>query len=204
MISGRFIVVAGLLTASLVSAQEAAAPIDPTKLTNPRSLFKSSISLELGANSLASVFGFTGGYWWTPQNQVEVGYGFSVNGKRFGVRATRLLQNKKFSPYVSGTLKMGLGSNGYNTVTIKVNNDPEKEIDVKAEPTAFLDAGIGFDFVGTSGFAWRAGTGYSLALSSDNYSIHPYSPELSSSEKKLVDVLYGSGLTVATSIGYAF
>ncbi len=194
----RFIVTASLLFLSIpaIGSDEISEASDPSFRT-PR---QSSISLELGANSLASLVGVTYGYYFQPQMALDVGLGLSGVGIRPGLRARYNFSRKKLSPFVSGAFKYGLGTG--NTEVSVEDIDTKEKLFLKISPSAFLDVGLGVDYLANNGFLFLGTVGYSMLMGGDNFTVVSGSPSPRSQDA--LKLAYGSGVTLGLSFGKAF
>lgn len=170
--------------------------VDPS-LRKPRT---GAVSLEVGGNSLASLLGLKYSHFVTPQVAVDVGIGLSGAGLRPGVYGRYLLSPKKFSPFVYGGFKYGMGSMGQ---TFEVT-DPETDqtLGIEIDPSPFLDFGVGLDYLAHNGFYLVCGMGWSQLLGGDNYTWKAGSP--TEDADAVAELAYGSGLALFLSLGYAF
>lgn len=179
-----------------VFAQETE-PANPS-LRTPRSF---ALSGEVGANSLSSIIGPVFTWMAHPHMPLDFGLGLSATGFRPGIRARYLLTDGKLAPFVSGGFKYGLGTSEAE-ITVK-NNDEEQKLEVKADPSPFIDLGVGLDYQAHNGFLFMAHIGYSLLLGGTNWEVTGDEAATSKSEEVL-DMLYGSGVQLAVSFGKSF
>lgn len=162
----------------------------------PRS---AAVSFEMGANSLSSLLGVKGTFFVSPQVAVDAGLGISGTGLRPGLYARYLFSRAKFTPFAYGGLKYGLGSGG-QYVEIE-DPDTGEDIGIKIDPSPFLDAGFGIDYLAHNGFYFTGGLGWSQLLRGKNFD---YTEGASSRAEDVAKFAYGSGIALFLSAGYAF
>lgn len=183
---------------SFVSANPVPEPafVDPAA----RKLRTGAVSLELGGNSLSSLIGLKYSHFVTRQVAVDVGLGLSGTGLRPGVYGRYLISPNKFSPFLYGGFKYGIGSMGQ---TFEVT-DPETDetLGIEIDPSPFLDFGVGLDFMAHNGFYLTCGMGWSQLLNGQNYTWKSGSP--TDDADAVAKLAYGSGLALFLSLGYAF
>lgn len=190
----KFLLVFLLLTGSVLA--QIPDSLNPY-VRKPRS---TAVSLELGGNSLASLLGVKGTIFIDPQLAVDVGLGLSGTGLRPGVYARYLFSKAKMTPYVYGGAKIGLGTNGQSFEV----EDPETEemLELEIETSPFIDAGVGLDYMANNGFYFNLGLGWSQLIGGRNFEYTAGNP--SEEAYDLGDFVYGSGLALFLSLGYAF
>jgi hypothetical protein len=159
-----------------------------------------AVGVELGGNSLASLVGIKGTFFVTPQFLVDAGLGLSALGLRPGVQARYLFSKAKFSPFAYGGFKYGLGSGG-ETIKLK-DEEADEEYGVKVDGSPFVDFGFGLDYLAHSGFNFTTGIGWSQLLGGKNYEWVGAEP--SHDFDKTTELVFGSGLALYLSLGYAF
>ena len=165
---------------------------------------KAAVSAELGMNSLASLIGIEGSFFVQKQVAVDVGLGISTTGLRPGVYARYLFSDAKFSPFVYGGLKYGLGSG--NTPVEATNAEDASDpttYPLKVKPSPFLDLGFGIDYLADGGFYFKAVIGWSSLLGGTNYEwVNGSAPNQKTEDT--YKLILGGGPALAFSLGYAF
>jgi hypothetical protein len=184
------------LTASF--AQDSAAVPDNPYVRHPR---KTAISGEVGANSLASLFGVDFTSYLGPQFALDAGLGVSVNGLRPGIRARYNFTMAKLTPFVAGGLKYGAGLKGGKFRFKHDGITEEHQVEGKASP--FLDVAVGFDYLAHNGFLMLGTLGYSALLRDKNYSIQDGNT-VSQAYVDFLNLAFGSGIGISLSFGKAF
>ncbi len=158
-----------------------------------------AVSLELGANSLSSLIGLKGTFFVTPQWAVDAGLGLSNTALRPGLYARYLFTPAKFTPFAYGGFKYGIGTGGRYVET--KDPDTNEEIGLKVEPSPFLDAGLGIDYLAHNGFYFTGGLGWSQLLRGKNYAL---AGDASEDARNAFKFIMGSGIALFLSLGYAF
>lgn len=194
----------------LLSAAAWSQPSDDSQWEEPRTADASNpyvrkprsaaVSLEAGMNSLSSLVGIKGSFFVSPQFAVDVGIGSSSVGLRPGVYARYLFSKAKFTPFVYGGAKYGLGSGGTSVEVEDTETDTKYQLEVK--PSPFVDFGLGIDYLAHNGFYFTGGLGWSQLLGGKNYSWD--GPEPSEEFDDVMAFVLGSGLALSLSLGYAF
>jgi hypothetical protein len=186
--------IALLALAASAQTEEAQSP----DLRKPRS---TAVSLEIGANSLASLAGIKGTFFVTPQVAVDAGLGIvSVSGLRPGVYGRYLFNRNKFSPFAYAGLKYGLGSGG-EAAEVE-DPDTKTKYGLVVKPSPYADFGLGFDYLAHNGFYLTAGIGWSQLLSGKNYEWEGAVPPEKFDDA--VNFMLGSSMGLFLSLGYAF
>jgi hypothetical protein len=195
MIYRNTLIALGFILTALAMGEEEAEEVEMRNLRNW------GVSGEIGMNSLSSLAGVFGTYYFTPNIALDVGAGLSSNGLRPGLRGRYLFSQERLSYFIGFGYKYGLGSED-EWVELE---DPETKdkFEVLVESASFLDFSVGTDFMANNGFMLIFNIGYSFALSDKFYTVESgYS--LSDKSAKAFDFVFGSGPMLALSVGKAF
>jgi hypothetical protein len=193
--------------ALFVLAAVARPPAQVPDAVNPyvRKPKTAAVSGEFGFNSLASIIGVKGTYFVTPQFLLDAGLGLSEAGLRPGVYARYLFSKAKFTPFVYGGLKVGLGSYGKaETVTDYAADSSGADVDYKLVTDAipYVDYGLGLDYLADGGFTFSMGLGWSESLRDNNHRWVGTQPPKDFEDQTAFGL--GSGLGFFLSFGGAF
>jgi hypothetical protein len=163
-----------------------------------------AVSGELGFNSLASIIGLKGTYFVTPQFLLDAGLGLSEAGLRPGVYARYLWSDAKFTPFVYGGLKVGLGSYGQPETVTDYGDSGAADVDYQliTYTIPYVDAGLGLDYLADGGFNFSMGLGWSESLRDDDHKWVGTQPP--KDFDRLIGFGLASGLTFYLSFGGAF
>jgi hypothetical protein len=182
----------------------ALAPVYAQNSTEPdedaRKLRSAAISAEVGMNSLSSLVGIKGTLFVAPQWAVDLGLGLSNAGLRPGLYGRYLFSTEKFSPFVYAGAKYGLGSGGTPIKVTDPDTDIEYEFEIK--PSAFVDFGVGIDYLAHNGFYFTGGLGWSQLMTGSNYEWVGAAPPQKFDD--VMEFIMGSGLALSLSLGYGF
>jgi len=188
---------AGLFMISPVCGQS---DMDDAANPNLRKPRKAAVSGELGANSLASMFGVVVHYYPVPQAALDLGLGLSGVGIRPGLRVRYNFTGNKSTPFIGAALKYGMGTRGAD---FEIEDpDTKEKLRIKVNSSPFVDVMLGLDYMAHSGFLFIATIGYSMLLGGDNVEVVSGTP--SDDAQKVFDMAYGSGLGISISLGKAF
>jgi hypothetical protein len=172
-----------------------------TDSTGSRNQRKWGISGEIGVNSLSSLIGPVLTYYAIPGLATDFGVGLSSSGLRPGVRGRYLFTPRDKVSFFGGLgLKYGMGS-GDQEAKVK-DADTQEEMKLQTNPTVFLDFMLGMEFLANNGFLLIANAGYSQLLTDDPYKVTSGIP--SDQGKKVLDMVFGSGIMLSVSVGKAF
>jgi hypothetical protein len=150
---------------------------------------------------LSSLLGPVVTYYAKPALAVDLGAGLSSSGLRPGLRGRYLFTpNDKTSFFGGLGLKYGLGS-ADQEIKVK-DSDTQEELKLTTNPTVFLDFILGMEFLANNGFLLLANAGYSRLLTDDPYEMTDGTP--SDKGKKVLDLVFGSGVMLSVSVGKAF
>jgi hypothetical protein len=186
--------------AMLATAAGALAQIPDSENPYVRKPKSAAVGVELGGNSLASLVGIKGTFFVTQQVLVDAGLGLSVLGLSPGIQARYLFSKAKFSPFAYGGFKYALGTGG-DAIKLK-DEETDEEYGVKIDGSPFVNFGLGFDYQAHSGFNFTVGAGWSQLMGGKNYEWVGAEP--SHDFDKTTEFIFGSGLALYTSLGYAF
>jgi len=162
-----------------------------------REVRRAAVTANIGWNSLTGV-GVTYHQYVAKQMGVDLGLGLSLTGFKFGGRFRYLFMEKNFSPFVSGGLMYGLGFGDSELELVSNGNSFHYTIG----PSPFGQIGGGIEYLSKGGFLIMANIGYAILLNSGNYEITRgvATPE----DLSIMDVMFGSGIVMEFTIGYAF
>ena len=187
-----------LITIQTVNAQNyTAVKVFNKETLTIREVRRNAISANLGWNSLTGV-GLTYNYYLTKQMGVDMGFGMSSTGIKFGARYRYLFSSNNFSPFVAAGFDYGLGSGGVEIES--VDKDNYYKYTVSASPFAQLTGG--FEYLATKGFLFQLGVGYAFLLTDSNYEITAGKPN--DQNRWALDASMASGIVVEFTLGYAF
>ncbi len=162
---------------------------------------KAAVMAELGVNSLASLFGVAGSYYFKPNMAVDAGFGLSVNGLRPGLRYRYLFSSSDFSPFVGAGLKYGLGSRN-REIKAEDKNNNNAVYYFKSKPSGFLDLCTGMDFQADNGFFLLGTLGWSQRLSGSGWELTQGT--VTDKTRKGLNFIYASGVMLSIAAGWAF
>jgi hypothetical protein len=187
----------GQTDSAQTAAGEATGESPESELRKPRAW---ALSGEIGINSLSSLVGLAATFYVNPRFPVDVGLGLSQNGLRPGVRARYLFSADKVAYFAGAGVKYGLGA---GDTEIKVDDVETKEkLGITLDPTGFVDAMLGVEYLADNGFLVIANAGYSQMLGGKNW--HVASGTASDKSVKTFDTIFGSGIMLSVSLGKAF
>lgn len=159
------------------------------------------VSAEIGMNSLSSLIGPVLTFYAKPAIALDFGAGLSAGGLRPGLRARYLFTAKDKTSFFAGAgFKECLGS-GVQDVKIK-DPDTKADLRIKISPASFADLLVGSEFQAGNGFLIIANAGYSILLTGDPYEFTAGAP--SDKAIKTFDTVFGSGVMLSVSLGWAF
>lgn len=181
------------------SAQEYMNMSEVKSKLSVRELRQSAITGNIGWNSLTGV-GVSYNQFIGKKFEIDAGIGLASTGVKIGIRANYLFLDNNFTPLVSGGFLYGFGSNGQAIEYENTNTGNSFTYTVSASPYAQLAFGI--EFLSNKGFIIKALTGYAILVGDINYQIVNGQP--TTEEYDAMDLVYGSGISMEVSIGYAF
>jgi hypothetical protein len=158
---------------------------------------------EIGWNGLAG-FGAVLTYNAHPNVALDLAGGFSLLGWKAGVRGRYNFLKSPMTPFV------GVGFNATSGLG-EVTSDPKQ--DSSADPDSqpftlnvkasyFVQGVVGFDFIHKHGFTMVGALGYTRLLNKSNVELVDGS--LTREEKRVMDIIFKSGLVLSLAWGYAF
>lgn len=162
-----------------------------------REVRRNAISGNIGWNSLTGV-GVTYHNYLAKQMSVELGVGLGITGVKFGGRFSYLFSEKNFSPFISGGFNYGMG---FGDTELEIDTDGTK-YKYKVSSSPYVQIAGGIEYMRDNGFLFSANLGYAILLTGSNYEITNGNP--SSNNIKAMDILFGSGIVMEVTIGYAF
>ena len=162
-----------------------------------REVRRNAVTGNLGWNGLTGV-GITYHNYFNKQMGVDLGVGLALTGFKFGGRFRYLFMEKNFSPFIAAGFMYGMGfgesaleyKDDYNTYTYTVNASP------------FAQIALGIEHLSNKGFLFSFNLGYAILMKETNYKIISGNP--SSDNLRSMDMMFGSGIVIEFSIGYAF
>ena len=164
-----------------------------------REVRRNAITGNIGWNGLTGI-GITFHHYLAKQMGTDFGVGLALTGIKFGGRFSYLFLEKNFSPFVSGGFIYGLGFGDTEIDFENQNTGNQYSYTVSSSPFAQIAGGI--EYMSNNGFLISANIGYAILLKESNYEItkgHPSNDELNA-----MDIMFGSGIVIEFSIGYAF
>lgn len=156
-----------------------------------------AVSLESGWRTLSGV-GLNATFFPSTSLGVDLGVGLSYIGTRVGVRGRYMISKKNFSPYVG--LGFTFSPTSIDNIEIEDTDNPGTFYTYDTSSSLFGQVLFGLEYISKGGFYVGWNIGYAPALK-DNYSFDQTPPE---NLETAVKLLYGSSISTALNIGYAF
>jgi hypothetical protein len=154
---------------------------------------------ELGWNSLAG-FGVNVAFHAHPRLTFELGVGLALVGGKVGFRTRVNFLDGPVTPFLGVGV---MGATGFDAPTRDLDQeDDNRELNIKLEPSAFLQTVGGIDWTSRSGFTMIGALGYARLLTDDNVVIITGEP--TSEERRAFGALFRSSAVVSMAIGYSF
>jgi hypothetical protein len=155
-----------------------------------------ALSLESGWRTLSGV-GLNATFFPQTNIGVDLGVGVSLLGTRAGVRGRYLISKKNFSPYVG----VGLTFSPTSIDDIEIEDvDTGVLYYYDTKSSLFGQVLFGLEYISNGGFYIGWNIGYAPSLK-DNYS---FQQTPSDNVELGVRLVYGSSISTALNIGYAF
>lgn len=152
--------------------------------------------LNFGWNGLAGL-GPNLSYYFTPQIALDLSGGLSGMGWKGGFRGRYLInQSKKTIPYIGLGFISASGTLGQEVET------PDGYGLFELKSSQFIQYSVGIDYQAYNGFSFLVGIGYAQLLTNDNYKLT--AGFLTNDDKDLLETMYGSGIAIEFTAGYAF
>ncbi len=156
------------------------------------------LSGNLCWNSLTG-FGIAMQYYLVPKVALDGGVGISSTGYKFGIRGRYIFLKKNFSPFAGSGFIYSTGS--FDQILTIEDIGTGNDITFKLLPSRFLQFVVGGDLVTNGGFFLLFDLGYAYLL---NNNIDIVTGTTTQEMKRLMRIVYGSGIVFEVSIGYVF
>jgi hypothetical protein len=155
-----------------------------------------AVSAEAGIKSLSGV-GANITYNLTPHVALDGGLGLGLAGGKVGLRGRYNFSAANLTPFIGAgaTFSSGLAQD------LEIINSGNA-VGVRVMPTAAAQAVGGLSYVADNGLALMGSVGYSWVLRDDPVQLRSGRP--TPAQAKGIEALYGHGVTLGGSIGYAF
>lgn len=192
------------LALSLASAETGEEPLANHAL--PRAP-KIGFGVQLGMNGIAGIAGVTGTFYPLDNVAVDLGLGVGATGFTSGLRARGFfLESRHVHPYAGLGFRHGSGT-GNTPATMEFTkgsgaDTTTTKFEATIEASNFADAQAGIEFR-WGAFQLRPVLGWSQRLGGRNWNVvSGEAPDAESSDA--MDVILGSGPTIAVETGFAF
>lgn len=182
-----------------------------------------AITTNAGLRTMTG-FGVVGSYYATPKIAADLGVGFNIlRGPRFGVRGRYLFTENNFTPIIGAGINVQGGSLDWNGGTFEIPELDEMGdviVDANGNPiTQFVQTDIsisssvygqlvtGFEWMADGGFVVGFTLGYRIALNDAVDGVFSVDGEPIAETDEIIDAVndaFGSGLSFALNLGYAF
>jgi hypothetical protein len=153
---------------------------------------------EIGWNSLAG-FGADLSYHAHPKLSFDLGVGIGLVGGKVGLRTRYNFLLGPVTPFVGVGV---IGSGGFDAPTRDISDDDSSDLNVKVDPSAFLQGVVGVDWTSRGGFTLVGCLGYAWLLTGDNVVVVTGVP--TEEERNALSVIFGSSIVLSFAIGYSF
>ncbi len=154
---------------------------------------------ELSWNGLAG-FGPNLIFHVDPHLSIDLGAGLAFVGWKLGLRTRYNFLTSETTPFIGAGI---LGATGFDAPSQDIAaDDDNRELNIKAKPSAFVQLTAGLDYTDSDGFTFLGSIGYAILVSRDNVEIVTGEP--TAEERRAFDVLFRSGLVLSVGLGYAF
>lgn len=181
---------------------------------NPREDRTFAITSEGGLRTMSGT-GINATYYALPQLGLDAGVGISFQGLRTGLRARYLFLDQRFSPII------GLGVNlSYGTFTESFTQDIESfeidgqtiegftaEVNIELRRTVAAQLLTGFEYMSDGGFVVGFNVGYRAKLNQSwdtEFVVDDRTFDVGDRIINSLDRVFGSGVSIALNLGYAF
>jgi hypothetical protein len=154
---------------------------------------------EVGWNGIAG-FGPNLVFNVDPHVSLDLGAGLSLLGWKVGARGRYNFLEGPVTPFL-GVGVMGAAGFGDSPIPINDKND-NNTINIKVQPSAFVQAVGGVDWTRKNGFTLLSTVGYAFLLSHDPVQIVSGTP--TRDEERAFDAFFRSSIVLTTAIGYSF
>jgi preprotein translocase subunit Sss1 len=154
---------------------------------------------ELSWNGLAG-FGPNLIFHVDPHFSLDLGLGLAFVGWKLGLRSRYNFLTSEVTPFIGAGF---LGATGFDAPSQDIGaDDDNRELNIKAKPSAFAQLTVGLDYTDSDGFTFLGAIGYAILLSHDNVEVVTGEP--TREEEKAFDVIFGTGLVLSVGLGYSF
>jgi hypothetical protein len=154
---------------------------------------------EIGWNSLAG-FGANLTYHAHPKLTFDLGVGIGLVGGKVGLRTRYNFLLSAVTPFVGVGV---IGAGGFDAPTSDIAMDDENtDLNVKVNPSAFMQGVAGIDWTSRGGFTLVGCLGYAWILTGDNVVVVTGEP--TEEERNALRVIFGSSIVLSLAIGYSF
>ncbi len=154
---------------------------------------------ELGWNSLSGV-GPSVTFHAHPHVSFDLGAGLGVVGAKIGLRARVNVLKNEVTPFFGAGM---IAASGFEAPDSNFASDMEnRELNIKALPSAFFQVVTGVDWTSRGGFTLVGALGYAWLVTRDNVEIITGEP--TAEERRDLDALFGSSIVISIAIGYSF
>lgn len=135
-----------------------------------------------------------------PHLSIDLGAGLAFVGWKLGLRTRYNFLTSETTPFIGAGI---LGATGFDAPSQDIAaDDDNRELNIKARPSAFVQLTAGLDYTDSDGFTFLGAIGYAILVSRDNVEIVTGEP--TPEERQAFDVLFGSGLVLSVGLGYSF
>ncbi len=181
---------------------------------NPRSERKMAITSEGGFKTMSGT-GINFTYYALPQLALDAGAGISFQGLRTGARVRYLFLSENLSPIIGVGINL---SNGTLDQTFEQTIEPfeidgemfegfDADVNIKLRRTVAAQLLTGVEYMSDSGFIAALHLGYRHRLNKSwdtEFSIDGQTFDIADDIINSLDRVFGSGLSIAINLGYAF
>ena len=193
----KLLVIVMILFSVSIFAQDYANLSLDTKDIPVRELRRFAITGNIGWNSLTGV-GVSVNTFATKNIEFDFGLGLASTGFKFGGRFNYVILDHEFSPVAGAGILYGMGL-GDNVLEVDGDTGP---IGYTIGSSPYLQLAFGIERLSRKGFFFKLMTGYAILLTDSNYEIKYGNP--TPTERDVLDMMMGSGLSIEVSLGYAF
>lgn len=168
--------------------------------SNPRINRSFALTSETGFKSLSG-WGLQGSYYINPHIAIDLGLGLGVQLVKGGIRGRYLFLDNNFTPYVGA----GVFLNPIGFDRFELDLDSQIVL-IDTSPSTFGQFVVGAEYMANVGFTVGFNVGYAASFTGDNYMLSEtvFPQELSATNKEGLDSVYGSSMSIAFNIGWAF
>ncbi|MCI0571129.1 MAG: hypothetical protein L0Y66_10280 [Myxococcaceae bacterium] len=151
---------------------------------------------ELGWNGLSGL-GVNVGFHVHPHFTLEVGGGLSGVGFKSGLRARVNFLKTNWTPFAAAGFLYGSGA-GEDVLELTTDGNT---ILYRVRPSPFLQAVLGAEFTGDSGFTFTTSAGWAQLLQ-ENFELVAGAP--TPLQREASNIAFGSGVVLSVAFGYTF